>query len=194
MTLGRMPIIDTTPVLLPKLLKHPLNLQSYFLKNMPNHAALITRYAVGRKILRVTNLHLDVMGGITHKRKQMKLVSEYLQITRADYDIVCGDFNTIGPYRIQKKSVQRQKNVIQRQLGKEFREVPTPTWTCDVADTTSPLLPAGKFIYRIFKKTGIHFRQKLDWVFVRGFKSAKASVRHDLKGSDHYPVIATLSI
>ena len=192
MTLSRMPVMDTTPVLLPKLAKRLLNLQSLFLKSIPQYAALVTRFAVGRKILRVTNLHLNVLGGIPHKKKQMARILEYFQIASADYDIVCGDFNTIGPLRIQGKSVQRQKNVILKQLGRDFNEVPIPSWTCDISDTTSPLLPASKFIYKTFKKTRIQFRQKLDWVFVRGFKSAKASVRHDLAGSDHYPIFAIL--
>lgn len=181
MTLSRMPIIDATPILLPKVLKR-----------MPQHAALMTRYAVGKKILRVTNVHFNVFGGIPHKRKQIMRILEYFQLAKADYDIICGDFNTIGPYKLLNKHILKQKNAIQKQLGKTFKEVTIPSWTGDVGDVMSPTTPASRLIYKTFKKTGIQFRQKLDWVFVRGFNTMHADVRHDLKGSDHYPVMASL--
>lgn len=192
-TLASLEKIDEIPVLLPQLPKRLLNPQSYFLKTMPQHGALISRYAMGRKILRVTNVHLDVMGGTRHKRKQMRIILDYLALQRANYDVICGDFNTIGPIKIMRRRMLKQKNAIHQLLGKSYEEVSVPTWTSDVTQTMSPLIPARRFINKAFKLAHISFRQKLDWIFVRGFKKTTADARHDLAGSDHYPIFAVLN-
>lgn len=194
MTLSNLKQVASLPVLLPTLPKHLFNIQTIFLKTMPQQGALITTYKFGGKMLRVTNLHLDVLGGIRHKRKQMKYITRHLAAQKADYDIICGDFNTIGPIKIMKRRVKRQKNVVREVLGNEFKEVFIPSWTSDVRETMSPMIPANRLLYKSMRLIRMSFRQKLDWIFVRGFKGATAIVRHDLKGSDHYPVFATLHI
>jgi len=194
MTLSSLKLIDSTPILLPVLPKHLFNLQAMFFKMIPQQGALVTRYKIGKKILRVTNLHLDVMGGIKHKKKQMLSICTHLANTKADCDIVCGDFNTIGPIKIMRKRVRRQRNLIRDILGSEFKEVFIPSWTSDIKGTINPQIPANKLIHKSLNRVGISFRQKLDWIFVRGFTGASAIVRHDLPGSDHYPIFATLTI
>ncbi len=194
MTLSSMKLIDSTPILLPVLPKHLFSLQAMFFRMIPQQGALVTRYKVGNKILRVTNLHLDVLGGTKHKRKQMKHICKHLAQTKADYDIVCGDFNTIGPIKIMRKRIRKQRDIIRETLGASFKEVFVPSWTSDIRETMNPQIPANRLITRGLNKIGISFRQKLDWIFVRGFRTATAIVRHDLVGSDHYPIIATLTV
>lgn len=192
MTLANLTLIDQAPVLLPELPKHLFRLKSTFLRSTPQQGALITRYRVGNKVLRVTNLHLDEIGGVRHKRRQINHIMRQLKKTHADFDVICGDFNTIGPIRIMRRRVKKQKNVVREVLGPEFKEVFIPSWTSDVQETMSPMIPANRLLHKSMKLVGISFRQKLDWIFVRGLKGANAIVRHDLKGSDHYPIVATL--
>lgn len=163
-------------------------------KRKGKFGTLSVSFHLGKKILRITNLHLDFLGGLKRKKIQTGSVAAYLRAHPVDYDVVCGDFNTIGPVRFMSKRIERQKKLILSQLGPEYKEVHVPSWTSDVTTVISPLTPASKLVHAVFKKTGIQFRQKLDWVFVKGVRKGAASVRHDLTGSDHYPVFAELEI
>lgn len=192
MTISSAKLLDSEKLLLPKNPKKRLTPLRLYRKMMPSHGALITRYKIGKRVIRITNLHLNVTGGLKLKRKQMQSICAALDAKKADYDIVAGDFNTIGPIKIMKRRVQKQKQLVSNYLGSTFTEVPVPTWTSDVADVICPIIPANKLIHRAFKLAHISFRQKLDWIFVRGLTPGTSNVRHDLKGSDHYPVFATL--
>jgi endonuclease/exonuclease/phosphatase family metal-dependent hydrolase len=192
MTLSTLKMIDATPILLPKLHRKKISLLALIWDIVPQHGALITRYALGKKVLRITNIHLEVMGGIRHKKKQIQTIVNAWEKQHADYDIICGDFNTIGPLRFMTHRVEKQKQRLHELFGSAFAEVPIKTWTSDVSGVFSPTMPGYKLIHRIFRLLRITFRQKLDWIFVKNGTHITANVRHDLTGSDHFPVQATI--
>lgn len=190
MTVSSIPIMKETKVMLPQLNKHLLNPQSYVMRAIPNHGALITLYKIGNKILRITNVHFHVMGGIRHKRKQIRAILSIYTQQKADYDIICGDFNTIGIFPRMKKSITKQIDAIQMELGNEFHTINNETWTSDVSLVLSPLTPMHYMLKKITALANIHFRQQLDWIFFRNLTLKHFCVEHSLIGSDHYPLLA----
>jgi endonuclease/exonuclease/phosphatase family metal-dependent hydrolase len=190
MTVSSVPIRKEVKVLLPRLHKHPLNPQLYVMRTIPNHGALITLYKIGNKILRITNVHFHVMGGIRHKRKQIRAILSIHAQQKADYDIICGDFNTIGIYPGMRRRITKQIDAVQMELGNGYHRINTDTWTSDVATVMSPLTPMHRITGKFARIANIHFRQQLDWIFYRNLNVKNSSVEHGLIGSDHYPLLA----
>lgn len=116
----------------------------------------------GKKV-RISNIHLDWQGRLKHRIKQIKYLKENLDYAEEVHcEIVCGDFNTIGLF-----TRKRQIKKISAALGEQFTHNPEPGATMAVS------------------------RQALDHIFVKGFGMHEHGV-YKLKGSDHYPVMATV--
>ena len=91
----------------------------HFFSKIRNRGGLYVDVTVGGKSIRVMNLHL-ILAKPAWRLKEFELAMAERDLSRPT--IVCGDFNTIGPLRIQGKSVQRQKNVIPQNRGKVRRK------------------------------------------------------------------------
>lgn len=193
-TFSTLKAISCAKLEFPKPGKKLVNPQFYFTGVVSLHGCLIITYKYKNKLLRVTNLHLHVVGTTKHKLVEINAVLNYLDLYPVNYDIICGDFNTMGPIRVLNKRIERQKDLILKKLGKDFKEAIVTDWTSDNASVMSPLMPAAKHLYKIMKFFNIRYRQKLDWVFVKGLIIHKAYVNHDLQGSDHYPLCVELDI
>jgi endonuclease/exonuclease/phosphatase family metal-dependent hydrolase len=64
---------------------------------------------------RVTNVHLDWHGGAGHRIKQRKYLAQHLKLNAfTGGEIVCGDFNFLGPFSTTAAEHFRD------QLGQEF--------------------------------------------------------------------------
>lgn len=128
-------------------------------------AALIGEFELSGQLLRITNLHLDWQGGFKQKSLQLKTLKDYLKPKLAvDYEIFCGDFNTLGFYRFSGKRLQK----IRELLGPEFINV-----------------------FRN-RRTAV-FPQMLDHIFVKNLSLANTEILK-LKGSDHFPLLAEIKI
>jgi endonuclease/exonuclease/phosphatase family metal-dependent hydrolase len=114
--------------------------------------------------VRVCNAHLDYAGGMKHRLRQIRYIRDQLiskpQIPR---EIICGDFNTIGPLWKAKKVA---KKILQK-LDNKF------------LDTMSVISP-----------TLVLF-QRCDYILQKGFIRAEAKVLRK-RGSDHWPLMAVL--
>lgn len=128
-------------------------------------AALIGNFKFQGRTLRVTNLHLDWQGGLRHRSSQLKLVHSHLEAkTKADFEILCGDFNSLGFYGFYK----RRNNKIHGLLGAEFKNA-------------------------FQKKPTTHYLQTLDHIFVKNLAITNAGILK-YKGSDHFPLLAEMKI
>jgi endonuclease/exonuclease/phosphatase family metal-dependent hydrolase len=160
-------LLKTEKILLPKIPKLRKSLKVmekvFFERSLPvQRGAIVAEFKIGHRFLRVVNVHLDWIGGTEHKAGQIQYLLKNLGAkSRTEYEIVCGDFNTVGPLGLLKK---RRQKIIGALAGKFF-------------DVTSGL--------RLTSRTF----QKLDYIFSRGFKEAKAE-RLLLLGSDHMPLLA----
>jgi endonuclease/exonuclease/phosphatase family metal-dependent hydrolase len=130
--------------------------------------ALTAIFQVGDRLLRTTNLHLDWQGHFIHRAEQLNFLVSHLNTPnkKADYEIICGDFNTWGAELI----LRSQERKIRRLLGPDFINV-----------------------YPSAPRTQANFPQRLDYIFVRGAQPIKAEVLK-VKGSDHLPIAAVLEI
>lgn len=125
--------------------------------------ALVCNFTFNSKNLRVLTTHLDWAGGKKHRLKQVNFISSYLQNSRFDFEIVCGDFNTLGSFFGQKKN----------------------------SDAIKQFLPSGFFDTLTDPRPTANFFQRLDYIYAKGFKEGNAEV-FQLEGSDHKPVMANL--
>jgi len=126
--------------------------------------ALVCNFYFQGLPLGVCNAHLDYAGGMKHRLKQIQYIWSRLkgkpQVSR---EIICGDFNTIGPLWKAKKVATR----ILQELDNKF------------LDTMSVISP-----------TLVLF-QRCDYVLQKGFTGAESKVLR-IKGSDHKPLMAVL--
>jgi endonuclease/exonuclease/phosphatase family metal-dependent hydrolase len=127
--------------------------------------ALIGTFKMGGKVIRVSTAHLDWQGGFGQRASQIKFIKDnFLSHSKVDYEIVCGDFNTLGYF-----SRKRQAQQIELLLGEGFKSSFTKTYS-----TFTP-------------------KQQLDYIYVKGFSIQGAEVCK-VRGSDHFPVMATLKL
>ena len=133
----------------------------------PQRAALIGTFKLNGRLLRITNVHLDCHGHFSQRAKQLTYLAAHLKsLPSVDREIICGDFNTIGLEVLSKN----QEKKIRGLLGPEFINAypyATPTFN--------------------------NLAQRLDYIFVKNMKVREAKVLK-LKGSDHFPLVASLEI
>jgi len=134
----------------------------------------------------ITNLHLDHIGGVKHRAKQLKeaLINKEL-FEAAKYVVVCGDFNNFDVLKNGK-----QNRVMKKIFGPSFEHVTANLkWTADLYHIDMPELSK---IYRfVTKKFKIHIRKRLDSIWIKGLRSTSCQ-KIDLMGSDHFPILAEL--
>lgn len=109
--------------------------------------ALIGTFVLGQTSIRITNLHLDFQGGDVHRANQLKSLTNYLTSTAPEeYEVVCGDFNTLGVFNKKEKIL-----LLEKQLGNVFQNV-----------LRQPYISA--------------IVQQLDYIFVKNLTVHKASI------------------
>jgi len=126
--------------------------------------ALVCTFNFGTSQLRVVNTHLDWAQGPKQRLSQVSYIASYLNSQpKVDYEIICGDFNTLGSlFNFKERSEQ-----VRKLLPQGFY------------DSLNPIEITAKLFMR------------LDYVFVKGFKKYKAIVL-PLSASDHKPLLAEL--
>ncbi|HEX9504105.1 MAG TPA: endonuclease/exonuclease/phosphatase family protein, partial [Patescibacteria group bacterium] len=126
--------------------------------------SLIGTFRMQGKTVRISNVHLDWHGGKGHRIKQLEqLVRDLKSEPEVDSEIICGDFNTVS-FIGTDSHLQK----IQSTLGQEF--------------------------INLFPKPGRTARlgQHLDHIFARNLKLQDAKIQEAV-GSDHFPVVASLT-
>lgn len=147
--------------------------------------AMYIDFSLKSKKLRVTSVHIGLSAGnIKHRLKQHEYLWKILQRKSVLHEIICGDFNSL-----RGKTYTMELQYIKNLYSKNFIETCSKiTWTQD--------LHYNKFekaIINFFIKYGnIHYRQNLDHIFIKGF-TPSACERFNVQGSDHFPLIATLT-
>jgi endonuclease/exonuclease/phosphatase family metal-dependent hydrolase len=127
--------------------------------------ALAGTFVWNNRRLRITTLHLDWQGGLKQRITQLAYLKDYLDsLPGADFEIICGDFNTIGVFNKKK-----QAKIISNTLGSEFQNA------CDTLGVTCPPV--------------FH----LDYMFVKNLQVSNFQICK-LAGSDHFPIFADLDL
>jgi endonuclease/exonuclease/phosphatase family metal-dependent hydrolase len=134
--------------------------------NPETKAALIGEFEVDGKNIRITNTHLDWLGGHRQRTSQLEFIKEKLSRGKpCVYEITCGDFNTLGYYKLSEQEIKKQIKVF---LNENFSSV-----FKNSATTT--------------------FWQTLDHILVKNLKVVTTDILK-LKGSDHYPLLVEVKI
>jgi endonuclease/exonuclease/phosphatase family metal-dependent hydrolase len=182
-------LIDVDEILLPK--TKPFNFVERLktrAKEPVQRGALVATFKISKKILRIVNLHLDWQGGFRQRKQQLNYIISYLKKRgNVDYEIFCGDFNTIGPTLFFKKR-QRKINEI---LGVDFINVfPDLRWTQDLKSFDPEVKYAS--LHKKALRLGVNFHQKLDYVFSKGLLIKEAKMLK-FEGSDHFPLFVNFA-
>lgn len=150
--------------------------------------AIIAEFRYKSKPIRVSNIHLDWQGGNQHREEQIAFLSKFLRKKPYQFEVVCGDFNTLGFNFVRKKHIQR----IERKLGEGFLDCcESVGWTCHM-DSYDPQSGVAD-IQRSLVQKGINLKQRLDYILVKGFKRARG-FKENMNGSDHMPLVAELEV
>ena len=191
-TASNLKLCDYSNVKLPKLSKSPKYFQSYFLQDMPQMGALVSLYRCSDLNVRVSNVHLDISGGMNHKMRQIGKVVEFMKNSPEKYEIILGDFNTNGLISFSRNIAINQIEEIREYLEDSFIVTDNGfEWSSDIDSCLNPEMPLSGVISKL-PKLGLKFRQRPDWILVKGFKVVESGVLKEVYGSDHYPVWAKL--
>jgi endonuclease/exonuclease/phosphatase family metal-dependent hydrolase len=137
--------------------------------------------------IKITSLHLDHVGGLMHRNKQLRYLMHQKNEEKVKYEIYCGDFNSFDLLR-----TGAEKKLLIESFGPDFEEASDKIkWTADLYNTES--LGRQTIFLKLIKIFHLHLRRKLDYIWVKNFKVLKTHAIN-VKGSDHLPIIATLKI
>ncbi|MFO7652398.1 MAG: endonuclease/exonuclease/phosphatase family protein [Candidatus Krumholzibacteriia bacterium] len=169
-------------------------------------SALVQTFQLGDWTIRVANVHLDFAGGWRHRRTQLDHLLEAVDAEgdrpepghdEARLDVVCGDFNTVGQYRLPPARRDTRRSLAAATRRGYVDATAGIRYTSDLFGSIDPADPAGGFL-RLGRRGGMHFRQKTDHVLVRGHVMPASSriVDHPeselFEISDHLPIELTL--
>ncbi|MBI5220929.1 MAG: endonuclease/exonuclease/phosphatase family protein [Candidatus Liptonbacteria bacterium] len=180
-------------IILPKIRRYNLVRKIATLKSAPaQRGAMVSRFRIGHKTLRLINVHLDVMGGMRHRFLQIKYLMTKANHERSpNFDIVCGDFNTIGPKFWQR----REEKKLQAILGENFQDASIHLpYSFRIKSIQKTSVAHELHLTVLLQKVVNHlFPQRLDYIWNRGLHVTRAHVVH-LEGSDHLPVVADFQV
>ena len=128
--------------------------------------ALVGTFRASGQIIRIVDVDLDWQGRFIQKQRQLEFLASHLRQTYADHDIIGGDFNTIG--------------IFPGKQTKKICQILGPGFTCTRSRLTRTTTIATVM-------------QSLDYIFVNNAKIHHAHIVK-LRGSDHFPLIATLEL
>ncbi|MBU0578642.1 hypothetical protein KKE34_01425 [Patescibacteria group bacterium] len=149
---------------------------------------IIGEFKFNGEYIRISNIHLDHNGGLKNRLKQLKYFLKILHKDKSiSKDIICGDFNCFDLLKTGRENTELK--II---LGDEYIDASSNIcWNADLfyIDTTG-----GSKLFKYFiRKFNIHIKRRLDYIFVRNI-AVSSCKKLPLKGSDHDPIIAHLSI
>jgi endonuclease/exonuclease/phosphatase family metal-dependent hydrolase len=186
---------STNRVSLPEL-KNPKRYERFFLRALGYQEDLLPRRTIIATFLfhtysvRVTSLHLDLVGGIAHRKYQTKYLLDYVQKKQpVDSEIICGDFNTIDFLSTGKE----EHSLTQLFSSYSLCDVTSAIrWSADMSQTAFG--EKQTILTRIIKWFPIHARRKLDYIWSDCTHVKKVdSKKIDSDASDHNPIITKFS-
>lgn len=150
--------------------------------------AITCLFTLNQTPIRVTSVHVDNVGGPTHRKKQLAFLMTKLRLLETPkQEIICGDFNTFDLLK-----TGYEKKMIQNEIGEDFVDASNKiAWTSDIAmiDFSTSIKIFPWFI----KAFNIHIRRRLDYIWVKNFTIQECK-KLEIIGSDHFPIIAKLEI
>lgn len=155
-------------------------------KSFLQRKALVMNFTIGMKKIRITNVHLDWQGGPVHRKNQLEFLLDALRgKDSVEYEIVCGDFNTVKWPRVSD-----EKKYLSPVLGEKFIDVSADIpWTANL-NTFSFYGILNNMINGFIKKLHIHIYNKIDYIWSCGLICSECKV-FPAEGSDHIPLVAT---
>lgn len=159
---------------------------------LARRGVLLVTFETSFGLLRVSNIHLDLEGGLSHRMKQVASLGAHLKVSPADFEIVCGDFNTLG----LKRTFEKRKEKIETSLGEQLIHV-FDEFTPTHRSVASPEEGLPKLVFRLLhliKHIGWEFHQHLDYILVTRNTTVLSSFCYDLPGSDHIPLGVTIQL
>lgn len=186
----KLKLLDTYSALLPKLQQVPFlhrKIDKLFgFEGVPNQRRVLSVvFSYGGEVIRVTTAHMDAAGSMNHRLQQHHyLLNSLRKKPKITYEIICGDFNTLRGRNFDKE-IQSIRTLYKKNNLSEVCSDSSYTqdmYYCDFSNRN---------LKNFIKKYNIHYRQKLDHIWHKGFTIHKVETLV-LEGSDHLPLIATI--
>lgn len=149
--------------------------------------AIIGYFTVNKKMIRISNVHLDHNGGVKNRKKQLLSLMEFLAKDEVAHEIICGDFNSFDLLNNDSEAKMHLEV-----LGEKYHDISKDSgWTGDLHDMD--IENGGRILKFLIQKLNIHLRRKVDYIWVKNISSINCEAP-DLAGSDHRPVVAEIKV
>ncbi len=150
---------------------------------------LVIDFMLNKQKIRVCSVHADLLGGASHRKRQVRFLLDHLKtLSMVECTVIAGDFNTVN---IIFKDRER-KDLQDIFANYDFFDVTNKIdWSHDIYQAN--MGRDGLLAKKIIENFNLHFRQKLDYIWVQNLESEGAA-RVETIGSDHFPLIAFLKL
>lgn len=174
---------------LPKIKKYPLLdrlvLRSVgFIDTPLQNRAIVGTFSLNDRSLRITSLRLDTVGGTKNRIKQVKYILDFIKDKpKVEYEIICGDFNTIDPFKTGKE-IQTMRELFDiYSFTDATKDI---VWSADIYNSDFGEKPG--LVKKVIKHLNVHVRRKLDYIWSKNLQVIN-SQKIDSTASDHYPIV-----
>lgn len=178
---------------LPKMKKYPLLdrlvLRSVgFIDTPLQNRAIVGTFSLNDHSLRITSLRLDTVGGTKNRIKQAKYMLDFIKDKpKVEYEIICGDFNTIDPLKAGKE-VQTMRGLFDiYSFTDATKDI---VWSADIYNSDFGKKPG--LVKKVIKHLNVHVRRKLDYIWSKNLQII-SSQKIDSTASDHYPIVTNFA-
>ncbi len=164
-------------------------------KGLPMQRRCISStFSFNNKEIRITSLHLDSMGGSKQRIKQLSYLLEYLKNSiDVDYEIIAGDFNSFEFHEYKRlQDIFSKYGFSDSTKSIDYSIDVNNIDFSDNGNNSKMYKLAADIIKKAVMLMNIHYRKKLDYIWIKGLFPIN-SERSNLLGSDHYPLISTIT-
>jgi endonuclease/exonuclease/phosphatase family metal-dependent hydrolase len=147
-----------------------------------------SKLKMGRKTIHFSSVHPEFFGNIDYRIREIsEFMTKRFTPKKNEIEIICGDFNNIDLLNT-KKEFRKIKEVLGEGFSDATASIPYSVDIFNVSEDYAA--PHFKLFKKIFP---FHLYKKIDYIWVKNV-NVLSSKYYSLKGSDHFPLVAELSI
>lgn len=159
-----------------------------FIDTPLQNRAIVGTFTLNGHSLRIISLRLDTAGGTKNRIKQVQYLLDFIKDRpKVEYEIICGDFNTIDPFKTGEEAKTMRSLFDIYSFTDATKDI---IWSADIYNSDFGEKPG--LVKKVIKYLNVHVRRKLDYIWSKNLQVIN-SQKIDSKASDHHPIITNFA-